>query len=181
MSYFHRSPSSHCPHQSNPTSRTLHDLLSSEVPHGRKGFKGHIFHPLGHLLNSSAVKVPVYLGLSLALAAKHDELMGSEAVILLYPTTVSIAHFLSLSLVPYTVLPVVFIGQATPGQAREPESPSGFPSRPFSFRLHWEYPSFPLLKDPHRCIFPDAPKLHIDQLCHFILPPILWNGFPKAI
>ena len=49
------------------------------------------------------------------LAAKHHELMGSEAVILLYPTTVSIAHFLSLSLVPYTVLPVVFIGEATPG------------------------------------------------------------------
>ena len=94
--------------------------------------------------------------------------MGSEAVILLYPTTVSIAHFLSLSLVPYTVLPVVFIGQA-----RETESPLGFPSHPFSFRLHWEYPSFLLLKDPHRCIFPDAPKLHIDQLCHFILPPIL--------
>ena len=88
--------------------------------------------------------------------------MGSEAVTLLYPTTVSIAHFLSLSLVPYTVLPVVFIGEATPNQAREPESPSGLPSRPFSFRSHWEYPSFPLLKDPHRCIFPDAPKMPID-------------------
>ena len=49
------------------------------------------------------------------LAAKHHKLMGSEAVILLYPTTVSIAHFLSLSLVPYTVLPVVFIGETNPG------------------------------------------------------------------
>ena len=93
-------------------------VLAAQVCHGGYPIKSHILYPLGHLLNSTASHIAIDISLTADLLTQFEELMGTEAVIFRHTAPVGVDHLLAVLLRADTVLPVVFICEASTGPAQ---------------------------------------------------------------
>ena len=87
-------------------------VLTTELCHGSVAITGHIFHPLGELLNSAAT----YVAADVRLATEHlteiKELVSTEGVVLDGASPVVVLHLGTLLLRTDTVHPVILVGEA---------------------------------------------------------------------
>ena len=88
-------------------------VLTTELCHGSVAITGHIFHPLGELLNSAAT----YVAADVRLATEHlteiKELVSTEGVVLDGASPVVVLHLWTLFLRTDTVHPVILVGEAS--------------------------------------------------------------------
>ena len=96
-------------------------VFLTQLRHRGNAVKGHIFHPLGHLLHRTASHVSVDVGFAAKLPAQLKKLMCPEAVVLHYAAPVGIYHAFSRLFRADAVLPVILVRKAAarPAQHRD--------------------------------------------------------------
>ena len=90
----------------------------SQVCHRRHALKGHVLHPLAHLLYGTAAQIAVDVGLAAHLSAQLHKLVGTEAVVFHDTAPVGVDHLLTGFLRSDAVLPVILIRKASAGPAK---------------------------------------------------------------
>ena len=94
-------------------------VLPAQACHGRIALGGHVFHPLGQLLDRAAAHVSADVGLAAQHLAEVQELVRAEAVVLDGAAPVVVHHLRALLAGTDAVHPVVFVGKAAAGPAQD--------------------------------------------------------------
>ena len=88
-------------------------VFLTKLCHWGNTVEGHILYPFTHFLNGTGTQVAVYIGLTAKLLTQFHKLMCTEAVVFYHTAPVGVNHFLSVFFWADTILPMIFISEAT--------------------------------------------------------------------
>ena len=96
-------------------------VFLAQIRHRGNAVKGHVLHPLAHLLHRAAAHISVYIGFTAKLFAELKKFVRTETVVLHHTAPVGVDHLLARLLRTDAVLPVVLVRKtaARPAQHRD--------------------------------------------------------------